>query len=59
MLTTFRATAVHATKRSAAGISQPQPHGQSPHSGIWAMWQHVCSWSHRHHQLPNRVHKDQ
>merc|ERR1719223_1226189 len=29
MIMTFHATAVHATKRSAAGNSQPQPHSQT------------------------------
>lgn len=61
MITTFHATAAHAARRSAAGISQPQPHSQTlapqhtlciPHHHCQLLkLSHQLQHQHRHHPL--------
>merc|ERR1719223_2033964 len=51
MITTFHATAAHAARRSAAGISQPQPHSQT------LAPQHTLCTPHHHCQLLKLSHQ--
>lgn len=51
MITTFHATAAHAARRSAAGISQPQPHSRT------LAPQHTLCTPHHHCQLLKLSHQ--